>query len=220
MSRRRVVAFLRTVAALGSVAALVVTLAQTSAGSVFTGATGSSGNSVGTAADFCPPGGTTLTPSGDSWIDSSSTMPKGSSSSLMVATSVSANQRVLVRFSLPSLPAACVLASAELRLYNTSPTTGRTIDVYRGDPTAPLWAEATVTWGDQPPAVGTAVSSATVSTAGWQTWTVTDHVLAHYAGTNNGLILRDSIEGVSPLSEQHYSSREGATPPELVLAWS
>jgi hypothetical protein len=216
-----VVALLRTVSALGSVAALVVTLAHTSAGSGFTGATDSSGNSVGTAADFCPAGGTTLTPSGDSWIDSApSQNPNGSDLSLMVTASTTKNHRALVRFTLTSLPAACVLASAELRLYNNSPTSGRTIDVYRGDPTAPLWAEATVTWDNQPPAVGTAASSFTVSVGGWQTWTVTDHVLAHYAGTNNGLILRDSIEGVSPVAEQRYSSREGANPPELVLTWS
>jgi hypothetical protein len=211
---------LATVAALGAAMALTVALAQAPAGSAFTGATDSSGNSVGTAADFCPPGGTTLTPSGDSWIDSSSNVTlNGSNSSLMVKTSLSQNQRTLVRFALPSLPATCVLTSAQLRLYNISPTSGRTIDIYRGDPAAPLWAEATVTWANRPPAVGTAVSSVTVSVGGWQTWTVTNHVLVHYAGTNNGLILRDSIESVSPVAEQRYSSREGATPPQLVLTW-
>ena len=210
---------LSAVAALGAATALTVALAGTPAGSAFTGATGSSGNSVGTAADFCPAGGTTLTPSGDSWIDSASVTPNGSDSKLMVMASVSANQRSLVRFSLPSLPAACVLASAELRLYATSPASGRTIDVYRGDPAAPLWDESTVIWSDQPGAVGTAVSSPSLITAGWQTWTVTDHVLDHYAGTNNGLILRDSAESLSPIAEQRYSSREGANPPGLVLTW-
>jgi hypothetical protein len=174
------------------------------------------------AAGFCTPTGTTLTASGDSWIDSSSsTVPDGGSSSLMVKSSTSANQRALVRFSPPALPTGCVPSSAELRVNNVvSPVAGRTIDVYRGDPAAPLRAESTVTWANRPPAVGTAAVNLTVSTAGWQTWTVTHHVTDHHAGTNNGLILRDRTESTSGSAEQRYSSRESFIPPQLVLAWN
>jgi hypothetical protein len=209
-----------TLAALGAAAALTVVLAEDPARSAFTGVTSSSGNSVSAAANFCTSTGTTLTASGDSWIDSSaSAANNGGAVSLLVKSSTAANQRAVIRFTLPALPTGCVLSAAEVRMYNISPVSGRTIDVYRGDPAAPLWAEGTVTWANQPPAVGTAVPSTTGSTAGWQTWTVTDHVLDHYAGINNGFIVRDRTESASGTAEQRYSSREGAIPPELVLTW-
>lgn len=217
--RRRAVRLLRTPAALGAAASLTVAQAQDPARGAFTGLTESSGNSMTAAANFCTSTGATLTASGDSWIDSSATAGTNGGASLFIRSWLSVNQRALVRFALPALPVGCVLSAAELRVYNTSPVAGRTIDVYRGDPTAPLWAETTVTWANQPPAVGAAVPSTTISTAGWQTWMVTDHVLDHYAGINNGLILRDANENSAGTSEQKYSSREGANPPRLVLTW-
>jgi hypothetical protein len=91
-------------------------------------------------------------------------------------------------------------------------------NVYQADP-ATLWTETGVTWRNQPPPAGTAVDSVTGSSAAWQEWTVTAHLRAQYAGTNGGLILQGSVEIDSTGSTQEYSSREGASPPELVLAW-
>jgi hypothetical protein len=103
-----------------------------------------------------------------------------------------------------------------------TPAAGRTIDVYRVDPTAPSWSEASTYWNNQPTSTGTAATSASVVSAGWQEWTVTSIVTSFYAGTNTGFLLRDRTEGSGTAYWQLYGSRENGTAanrPQLVLSW-
>jgi hypothetical protein len=210
----------RTVAALGVAATVTVALAQQPARSAFTGTTGSSGNQVTAAAQFCAsPGTTTLTAVGDTWINEASPNTNvGTDYHVQVSSQAASNARGLVRFSLPGLPTGCAVSSADFRLYNDSPAAGRTIEVYRVDPTAPLWTETGVTWATRPPAVGTAATSVT-GASGYQSWTVTSQVgLIYSSGIDNGFLVRDQTEGgTNP--RQYYQSRAGGSPPRLVLSW-
>lgn len=222
MSRQLVVRTVLRLAAVALAVTLTVALSRSPASGAFSAVTGTSG-SVGTAADFCTaPGPVTLTAAGDSWINQQAPGNNyGVDTALNVRSAPSNNQRILVRFALPVQPAGCSLASATLRLYNRTPTTGRVIDAYRGDPASAQWTAAGVTWTNQPAVAGTAVGSTTVATAGWQTWTVTAHVQAQYAGTNNGFLLRDRTEGTASPAGQVYDDLQHATNgPRLVLTWT
>ncbi len=177
------------------------------------------GNTFTTAAAWCTPGGSTLTATADTWNDQAApTQQRGTDSSLFVMSrSAMSNRRSLVRFTLPTIPAGCTLTAGTLRLYNTSPSSGRIIDVYRANT---AWVETTVTWSTQPATTGTAVGSTTVASAGYQQWTVTAQVLAHYT-TNNGFLVRDRTESVAASPQQNYLSREsGSNRPQLVLTWA
>lgn len=168
------------------------------------------------------PGSQTVIASADAWLDEANpTANNGGTDPLNVQSrNANRNRRALVRFTLPSTPAGCIVTVATLRLYANSSTAGRTIDVYRA---AATWNEGTVTWNTRPGTTGTAVGSASLGAAGWQQWTVTTHVIAQYT-TNNGFVVRDSAESATPGQQQQvYRSREaGGTPnnrPELVVTF-
>jgi hypothetical protein len=79
-----------------------------------------------------------------------------------------------------------------------------------------------VTWANQPATTGTAATSASPSSAGWQQWNVLSEVEGMYSGANNGFLIKDTVaSGVLP-PHQTYQSRE-ATPdsqdPQLVLSF-
>lgn len=187
--------------------------------SAFSGVTTNSGNSFEAASSFCStPGSQTVTASADSWVDQSSpSTNKGTDSVLKVTSkSPSLNTRGLVQYSLPSVSAGCSVTSAKLRIYNTSPKSGRTLEALQN---AGSWTENGVTWSNQPSTTGTAATAATPSNAGWMEWTVTDQVQGMYSGSNNGFSIRDASED-GPGVEQSLSSREaGSNAPELVVAW-
>jgi hypothetical protein len=88
-----------------------------------------------------------------------------------------------------------------------------------------MWTAADITWNNEPinPLGPQATNAQTTSTAGWQVWTVTDHVLAQYAGGvngNNGFLLSDRTENAATAREQVYYDRQDATySPRLVLTW-
>jgi hypothetical protein len=220
IGRRTVIGIVRPVAALGVAAAVTVALAQHPARSAFTGSTGSAANQASSAAQFCSsPGTTTLTSVGDTWINEASPNANvGTDYHVQVSSQAAGNARGLVRFTLPALPAGCAVSSAAFSLYNDSPAAGRTIQVFRVDPTAPPWTEAGVTWTTRPPAVGAAATSV-VGASGYQTWTVTAQVgLIYGSGVDNGFLVRDQTEGGSN-PRQYYQSRAGGSPPRLVLTW-
>jgi hypothetical protein len=209
---------LRIAAALGVVAALTVGLAQQPAQSAFSGTTGSTGNAVASSAQFCTAPPTTLTSAGDSWTESAApTATHGGDTLLKVSA---AGVRTWIRFSLPARPVGCVLDTAVLSVRARTPSPSRVIDVYRGNPLAPQWTSTAIAWANQPTGVGTRVGSASLSAAGWQTWTVTGHVTAQYTDGNNGFVLQDRSEG-SGTAEQIYEDLQNATyPPTLVLTWN
>jgi hypothetical protein len=153
----------------------------------------------------------TLSATGDSWIDSGSPgQRKGDDSNLKVISKSGANNRALVRFTLPAVPAGCVVKAATLRLYAKSYKTGRTLQAYAlGGP----WTEADVTWANQPPTTGSAATTA--SGSGWRQWNVLTQVTGMYAGTNNGFLIRDATENND--HEQQFDSREASNKPQLVV---
>ena len=156
----------------------------------------------------------TATADADSWVaQNTPTATNGASPSLAVRSKQSANQRALVHFALPAVPAGCTVTEAVLRLNATSAAKSRTLQAVA---LAAPWAEGTVTWGNQPSPTGTAATTA--SGTGWRQWTVTAQVKAMYAGANNGFLIRDASEGTGNAA-QSFGSREsgGATAPQLVV---
>jgi hypothetical protein len=211
------------IAVLLSAAGLTVALASSTAHGAFSAATGDTGDSVGTAASFCVAPGTTstATSAGDAWTDEAATTTNhGGDAFLAVRSSSAGDRRTWVRFTLPSPPTHCTVASAVLSLYARTPASGRTIDAYRGTYITPVWTSTGITWANQPAAAGTAVGTASRSTAGWQTWTVTAHVQDQYANGNNGFVLRDRTENAGVSVEQVYDDLQTpATAPTLVVTW-
>jgi hypothetical protein len=213
----------RLVAVCAAVTATVA-LTHSTASGAFSGSAVTSSNSVGTASSFCTATPTTLYPVGDSWTEESNTaLNNVNDTGLRLRSSSAGDRRVWIRFTLPAIPARCDLTQAVLSVYNNLPVASRTVDVYRGDPAAAQWTSAGITWGNQPAGIGTGVGSATPGSAAWQTWTVTAHVAAQYAGGangNNGFVLRDRTENSATAREQVYSDLQtGATAPNLVLTW-
>ena len=178
-------------------------------------------NAFTTSASFCAsPGGSTVTPAADTYVDQAAATTNYNTNTNLLVRSRSANRnaRALIRFTLPTVPTNCTVSSATLQVYNATPSTGRTIDVYRA---AAAWTTTTVNWNTQPATTGTAVGSLTTPAAGTQSWDVTAHVQAMYT-TNNGFVLRDSAESFSATAlQQTYRSVESATnKPQLVVNWS
>lgn len=222
--RRRLPRFLRRAAALSAAVVLTVVLAQSATSAAFTAQTVDTGNQVSSAASFCLSPGTKppLYPSEDTAsYESSTTTNYGTNVQFGVLSAAGGNVRGFVRFPLPNI-SGCTITGATLRLYVASPAPGRLIDVYRVDPAAPLWTELGLTWSNQPGTTGTAVTTSSLTGAGWQEWTVTDLVTAMKSGVNNGFLVRDGADGSSPPKSNYYDSKESATPankPQLVLTW-
>jgi hypothetical protein len=214
----------RRLAVMGAAAAFTVLLAQHTTTAAFTAQTGDTGNTASTATTFCAsPGSSTLSASADTTTyQTNPTTLYGTSGDTGVGSASGANGRVYVKFTLPALAARCVVTGATLRLHAHDPDAGRIIDVYRVDPAAPAWSEASTHWNNMPAATGTAVGSTSVASAGWQEWTVTSMVASFYAGTNSGFVLRDRTEGSGTPYWQLYGARENATTanrPQLVVSW-
>lgn len=222
----RRVRYARRLGAVGVVAVVTLVLAQNTTSASFTGTTGNAGNSVTAAASFCgsSAGGTTLYASEDTTgYQSNPTLNYGTNTQVGTVSASTANARVFLRFPLAGvLPAHCVLTGATLRLYANPPAASRTIDAYRVDPTAPVWTETGLDWSNMPAPTGTAVSSASLASAGWQQWSVLSMATAMVSGVNSGFFVRDSVDNASPSKSNLYDSRETTTPankPQLVLTW-
>jgi hypothetical protein len=161
------------------------------------------------------PGSATVTPSADSWVDQNAASTNyGSDVNLQITTRNGQNARTLITFTFPPIPAGCWVTDATLRLYAKSSANGRVIDAFQ---VAAAWTEAAVTWNNQPATTGTGASN--LSGSGWQSWPVTAHVQAMYAGSNLGFILIDASEDLPGGRTQVYASREDTNDPELVVTW-
>jgi hypothetical protein len=215
------------VQASGAASVTVTVPAGTPDGSHTIYAIGSQGDVAGTAvkveAACSAPGPQTIPASRDSYVDSLLIGQNfGTAGTLEVGPSylvVLSQQRALVGFELPAVPARCTLKTAQLRLYAAKPGSGRTIEALR---LSGAWTETGVTWSNQPATIGSAATSASLSTAGWQQWNVLSQVEGMYSGANNGFLVKDSVaNGVLP-PHQAYQSHE-ATPdgqdPQLVLGF-
>lgn len=179
----------------------------------FSSQTENSGSVFVAAASFC--GEQTATASADTYLDQQSPGSNyGSATDLYVRRHPNRNQRSLLRFPLPPIPDGCGVVGATLRLYAADAQAGQTLQAWAA---ASAWGEATATWGNQPGTTGSAATAP--SGAGWVSFTVTAQVQGMYAGANHGFLVRDSTEGSSPVRTQTFSSREGTTPPELVVTF-
>jgi len=191
----------------------------------------------------------TATPSGTTAVrdahvqQATATTNFGTATAMNVASATAANRRVHVWFNLalctPAIPATATIRLATLRLYVTAlPTVCRTIAVFRVGASA--WTEAALTWNNQPfgttinnPAPGTASVQFNVGTpvgctnlaAGYVTGaTVTADVAAFVAGTatNNGWMLRDSVEGSATARTTTFSTKNLGTlaqAPQLIVTY-
>jgi hypothetical protein len=179
------------------------------------------------AAAGCTPGTVTLSASDDATIDQGSPNSNfGASTDLKVKApllgalgiNLGGERYTLARFTLPSLQ-LCSVTLAKLRLYATSPTSGRNLEADRVTQT---WAEGTVTWNTKPSVTTTgAVTITSGSGTGYREWTVTSMVTAMYPpGSNFGFLVSDS-SGLSLLApEQIYNSDEAAAnKPQLVVTY-
>jgi hypothetical protein len=158
----------------------------------------------------------TASANADSWIEQSSpSSNKGTDSILKVMSkSGNSNLRALVRFTLPTMPAGCVIDTATLRLYAGSSKSGRTLQALRLTAT---WTENGVTWANQPTTSGAAATVA--SGSGYRQWNVASIVQAMYSsGANHGFLIRDASEN-QDAEQQFYAKEKGEQPPQLVLTF-
>lgn len=185
--------------------------------SAYSSVTGNAGNTFEAAPSFCTnPGTQTVNSDRDSYVDQLLAASNfGSSASLQVRSQLLANQRSLVHFTLPAIPARCTVTLAILRLNASSSAAGRTLQARTITAT---WTEGGVTWLNQPGS-GAPVADATSGT-GWVEWTVTAAVEQMYTGSNEGFLVRDLSEDSVLGQTQVFSSREGANLPELVITFS
>lgn len=166
--------------------------------------------------DSVPCTGETVTADRDARVGEGSGWSNfGTSTTLRVRSQDVDDTRSLIGFPLPTIPSGCDLAGATLRVNASASDTGRTIDAYRVNAS---WTETGVTWNNQPATTGSAASA--TSATGWNEWEVTSHVQSMYSGSNHGFLIRDANEDNSFARTQDYSSREGASPPELVLTYT
>jgi hypothetical protein len=158
----------------------------------------------------------TLLADADAWImQNSPSNNMGSDSILKVQAKSSDNYRALVRFTLPALPAGCVVQSATLSLYASSWTNGRTLQALR---ITGAWSESLVTWSNQPTTTGPAVT--TGSGGGYRQWSVTAQVQVMFdLGANHGFLIRDASESGGGAEQQFHSREKGETMPELVITF-
>ena len=165
-------------------------------------------------AEQCPT--RTVTANADAWFEQGSTSNKGDDSSLVVQSKSGQAFRALARFPLPSLPAGCVVDTAELRLYADSFASGRTIQAQR---VAGAWSEMGVTWTNQPATTGPSASSSSGSSKGWRTWAVGPQVADMYAtGAAHGFLIRDAAEG-NDAKQVYFSREKGQNVPTLVIKY-
>ena len=201
---------------------LTVALAQQPVHGAFTGARGSTGNTAGAAAQFCTStGSVSLIAVADTWANEQSPTWTGGGDDYynIVGSQSGVDYRAFFRFSLPSIPSGCVLASATLRLYTDGPDANRILGVYRGDPTDPLWTETNLSWNSQPEHVGTPATATTVASNGYLSWNVTTLTRDIYASIDNGYVVRDEAEDDASGYRQQYIHRGGGFPPRLDLVW-
>lgn len=163
------------------------------------------------------PAQATLTPSHDTYVDQAQPSESfGTSSALVVRSSQNANARALLDFSLPAAD-GCSVTSAELRLYSTAGTAGRTLEAFQaGSP----WTDTSVTWNTRPGTTGSGTST-TTTTSGWQTIDVTTQIQDIYSYGDDGLIVRDASEGAPSAAGQSFTSSKGdaAQEPQLVVSF-
>jgi signal peptidase I len=183
----------------------------------FSATTDNPGNTFAAAATFCGTAPRVLTSTADTYVaQENPTTNDGADPALQVASSSGQNSRVLVRFALPVAPVdpRCPMTSAVLQLNVLFlATTGRTLHAKRA---TAAWGEMTATWNNMPATTDVGLA-ATPSSGGQVNFDVTAQVASMYAGTNNGFLIRDSVENF--FGTQIYYAREGGNAPSLTITY-
>jgi hypothetical protein len=202
----------RSTSALAAIAFVILAVHLVAFSSAtFTATKQNPSNSFQTASSFCAsPGEQVLSASRDSYVDSLSASSNFGTGTQLFARSaqvlVLSQRRTVIGFTLPAVPTNCTLTAASLRLFATNPASGRTIDVFGLNGS---WTETGVTWNNVPGTTGSAVSSASLASPGYQSWNVLTAVQAMYSGTNNGFLVKDTQDSAVLSVTQIYQSREG-----------
>ncbi|MGB5764923.1 MAG: DUF4347 domain-containing protein, partial [Sedimenticolaceae bacterium] len=183
---------------------------------------------------MAPPVTTTLSPVKDTYIDSINPGTNyGSDTVIRVNESGGGlgDAQVLLQFDLSSIPSGATITSATLQV-EASGKSGAAADssiinVYE---VTESWDEGSATWGQRqagtlwggtpgaPDTTPLNPPSLETSGLGGHTWDITDLVQDWQSGdkTNNGLMLASDDLGTVVFD---YVSREGATPPQLVITY-
>jgi signal peptidase I len=169
------------------------------------------------AASFatCTPSTQTVTATADTYVRKDSpTNTFGSASPLRINGRQQSTMRAYLAFALPPLPPACTVTGATLRVTVDSGTTGRTLQAQR---VLGPWTETGLTWNTQP--TFSSPSTAASVNSGPLTFAVTGQVQALYAGSNNGFVLKDSVETSGSGTLQRVEDRTSAAPPQLTITF-
>ncbi|MBX3055537.1 MAG: right-handed parallel beta-helix repeat-containing protein [Anaerolineae bacterium] len=154
----------------------------------------------------------------DAWVDQGSpTSNKGTDSVMKLqAKGPSNNNRILVRFNLPtSPPPGCQIQSATLRMFAPSAVNGRTLQALR---LTGNWTEYGVTWNNQPATAGAAAT--TSSGQGWREWDVAAQVQAMITSGNHGFLIRDANETGNGFEQQFHAREKNENVPQLVITYA
>lgn len=146
---------------------------------------------------------------------------KATAQTLNVTASTGAsNARMLIKFSsLPTISSPCVFKTTTLNLNKSSSGHGSTYSVYN---VAAAWTDTTVTWNNQPATAGSPVSGSSANGVNKSvTWDVSTLVSAQYAGSNNGLLIKDAGDGSASASTSFSSNEanQAADRPTLEITW-
>ena len=183
----------------------------------FRGTTSNGPNAFATATCSNPGTQTVAPPDRDTYVNQGSpTTNYASDPVVRVESLTGSNDRSLLHFNMPAIPSGCSVSSAFLRLRTDTNVwvSGRTLQVFQ---ISSSWTSTGVNWSNQPGTTGSAATAA--STSGWMQWNVTSQVQGQYAGTNNGLLIRDSSESAGTAQSQEYSSQNGGHTPELIVTF-
>ncbi|MDH4052022.1 MAG: DNRLRE domain-containing protein, partial [Rubrivivax sp.] len=176
----------------------------------------------------------------DTTVNSGSTSNHGTTGTLVVDRSGGnlGNGRVLLQFDLSTIPAGSKVTGATLLLQATANATPFMIDVYQlneawaegsGGASAANWIDRLpgTPWTDFDGASGSSVGVTPAATwatlppagAGQHSWNLSALVQAWHAGTtpNFGILLGSTATGTTTVT---YDSREGTTPPRLVVSYA
>jgi hypothetical protein len=153
---------------------------------------------------------TTITATEDSYTSQGNAGTAHGSSGSLTVNGAPGERRAYVKFTVTGIPAGSTEVSAVLRLWvsRSSPAT------FTAWAVPASWAEATLTWSNQP-ALGSAVASVTGVTAGqYRELDVSSHV------TGNGTFAL-AVTG-SSTTQGRFTSTESSSgaPPELAVTWT
>jgi hypothetical protein len=208
-------------------AVLTVALTQNTTTAAFTAQTSDTGNRVTARADFCTATGTSVTLPNPTYpnvydtalYESQPVLNYSTSVQLGIVAPAGGRVRTLIKFTLPSRPAGCGVASATLSLRVTNGAVGAGLVAYRA---AATWNPTGVTWNTDPGfVVGSGTSTGSTAAGTWTQWNVSSQVTALYAGPDYGFELRDALEGTGSTA-QLYDSMESTTVanrPQLTITW-